>query len=228
MAKHVMAGCAVLGELLLQMKHGGFVLVDTHQQPGLEAANLAAEFRANRTGGPGDQHHAAANLLLHFLHVEIDRHAAQQIRERDVARLAQRRSPGNQFGDRRHGAERDPGLFAPFDQPPHLLRSRGGDGNQNFVDCEPAHEGGKILHRTEDRHAQHAQSLLERTVVDASDHLVSGIDLLGFADDHLRGMTGAHQKQPFGRLMQAHAFRQQARQHAHSTQQREGEHRLRA
>ena len=58
-----------------------------------------------------------------------------------------------------------------------------------LADYSPQH-----LDRAQHRHAQHSQPSLPWIVVDTTDHPIAGLRFLGFANDHLGGMSRTHQE----------------------------------
>ncbi len=90
----------------------------------------------------------------------------------------------------------------------------------------PADYFPERLDRAKHRHAQNPHPLLEWIVIDTTDHLIAGLHLLGFANDHLGGMPRAHQEQTFRGRIRPHAFRQHAGENAYPGQEHKGDQRL--
>ena len=72
----VAVAVAVLGQLMLQVKDPGFILVEAHEQFRFVGPDLPAQFGANGSRSAGNHDHAVPNMLAHRFQVEVDRGCA--------------------------------------------------------------------------------------------------------------------------------------------------------
>jgi hypothetical protein len=68
-----------------EVVEAGLIVVEHVEFAGVEAEDLAAEFRTDRTGRPGDEDNLIADRVAAGFVVDFDGFAAEQVFERDVA-----------------------------------------------------------------------------------------------------------------------------------------------
>ena len=79
--KYLVLVTVAAGELILQVKDPGFILVEAEKKFRFVRPDLPAQFAADGSCGAGDHDHAVPNVLAHRFQIEVDRDAPQQIRE---------------------------------------------------------------------------------------------------------------------------------------------------
>ena len=185
---------AALCQLVLQMKDSGFILIDTQKKFGFIGPDLPAEFGSDGTGGSRYHDHPAPNMLAHRFEIEIDRDPSQEIGEGNFSNLVQDDTTRDQFRHFRESSESRARLLTYVHQAAHLGLGSRWNRDQDFIDSLQADHVCQSLDRTKHRYAQNPQTLLERIVVHTTDHLIAGFDSLGFANDHLGGMSRTDQE----------------------------------
>ena len=90
---------AVAVEAQLGGVQAGLVAVEQDELARAEAGDLAAQLGADRAAGAGDQDALAGDLLGDGGHVELDRAAAEQVGDVDVAQVARGGSAADDLAD---------------------------------------------------------------------------------------------------------------------------------
>ena len=168
-------------ELAVDLEEGDLGALDEQEPGGLEAGHLARELGADRAARAGHHDALAGQELAELGLVEVDRLAAEQVLDLDVA------DPGHldlalqdlvEAGD---DPDADLDLPAETDQPQDLLAGDLGDRDDDLRDAELLDEAGQVFRRAEDAEAVDDGALLLGIVVDeALDveiHVPAALDL---------------------------------------------------
>jgi len=172
-------------ELLLDRVQRIFVLLEQHQQPRLEACNLAGEFGADGASGAGDQHHARGEQQVQPCVVEHDLLASEQVFHLDPAHLRYGHLAREQIVVRGHREDRQARLRGQLRGAAPHVRGSLGERHDRMLDL---HLRGEALHlgdRAEHAHAEHHLPLAARIVVEDADR-----PPLGGAGDFLEKIEG--------------------------------------
>ncbi len=168
-------------------------MVDQHEASGAEVCDLAAELRADRAAGAGDEHGLSGDVRGHGFEVDLDRLTAEHVLDLNGTDLrGEVEVTRDQLVDARQRLDRHAGLRRDVDDPLAHLSGRGRDGDQDLVRLRLSQEAREILGRPEHAHAVQTEILLARVVVDQADRGVAERRRLQhLADDQLRGVSGA-------------------------------------
>ena len=181
----------------VQIEFGQF---EDRQRLDAEPRNLPAQFRADRTAAAGDQHALAGQAGADRGPVELHRLAAEQVLDRDFLQLVEAHAPGNDVLQARHGAERNAGLLAQFDDALHLRVGRRRHRDQQHFGGDFAGQFRQLLQRAEHRHAVHLGAAQRGVVVEQADRPITVL-ASQFAHQRLAGATGAEHEHALGREM---------------------------
>ena len=185
---------ALLDHLAVDLEEVVLGVVEHHQQPRLDAGDLAAELGADRAAGAGDEDDAVAQVGADPVELDDDRVAAEHVLDLDLAQLlVELDAAAQQLEDGRQGADADLALAAGGDDlgraacpAPRGSRSRPRRARSRRGSCSIS------LGRAEHLQAQHPHPPLARVVVDEADRGGAEVGVeLQLADDHLAAGAGA-------------------------------------
>jgi len=184
---------ALVDQLALDLEQGRLALVDQHQPLRPEPRDLAAELRADRSSGPGDEHRLLAQVGGRRLEIDLDRLAAEHVldlhRPDLRGELALARDQLVEPGQRLDGHVP---LARGSDDPLARLARGGRERDQHLVRLVVAQDVRQVLGCAEHAHAVDTEVLLAVVIVDQADRRVAELSVaLQLADHELAGVAGA-------------------------------------
>ena len=212
------ADVAVLLELAQDLEQVVLGVVDEHQPPRIDPGDLAAQLRADRAAGAGDEHDLAGQVGPDPLELHPHRLAAEDVLDPDLAQLpgdAQlTRAVGQQLEHGRGGADRDPALAAGGDDAAAQRAGRRRDRDHDLVGLELVEDPGQIRRRGRAEHLEPVlvlDALLARIVVDEADRPQAELRVADqLADDEPAAVAAADDEHVAGALGDADGARHPA------------------
>ncbi len=160
-----------LGDLELGEVQGALRLLEKDQLARMESGDLASQLRADRAGAAGDQHHLPRQLAAHRRKVQVDYAAPQNILDLDIPQLRHPRAAVQQFLQRRHDLELDPGIHAGAHDRLQLLTAPRRDRDHQQLDLLANHQTLQLGRRADDRYPVDAHVPLAGIVVHQPDRV---------------------------------------------------------
>ena len=176
----------------------GLVAVEHDQLGGAEAVDLAAQLRADRAAGAGDEHPPAGEVVGDAGDVGVDLAAPEEVGGGERADVVERRC-GRRTGRRPAGTA---STFSPASSPScasSRTRAPSADGMAMSRTSAPALSAtrGDVGPGAPHLHAADAEVRLARVVVEDRDRQVGAVGVAEHGGDHLLGaLAGAEHEHP--------------------------------
>ena len=158
-------------QLAVDLEERELGALDEEELRRLEAGDLPGELGADRASGAGDHDALAGEERPDLRLVEVDRLAAEEVFDLDVANARDVHLALQHVVEARDDADADLDLPAEPDQPEDLLARDLRDRDHDLLDAELADEARKVLRRAENLDAVDDGAPLLEVVVDEALHV---------------------------------------------------------
>ena len=177
-----------------------FIVIKQQQLARLELSDLAAELRADRAPGPGDEDDLIFQVMGDLLEIERDLVAAEKVLDLEGLQLADLEAAADQVGQVGDRFQRQTGAIDQVDDRADLHRRSVAQGEHDLIDAVFGHRLRQAAEVAMDRHAEDLVAALVGVLVEGDNRDTGLAVALQLADDLAARLTRADDQEALGGL----------------------------